>query len=164
MAKAKLKKKKGIKAKSKGPAKSAPKSRGKSSARQSRLAQIFNPAFNVKTTREAEKLGKNINIYSEKGYHITGSLRRPTFNAGLPGRDTRFIMAGTLGSRGTELNRGGKLEISSRAGVDAEKTDAFNMAFSSYLQGRRQAAVKMGDTTYQASFVKNNVMLKPVRT
>jgi len=38
------------------------------------------------------------------------------------------------------------------------------MAFSSYLQGRRQAAVKMGDTTYQASFVKNNVMLKPVRT
>jgi len=164
MAKAKLKKKKGIKAKSKGPAKSAPKSRGKSSARQSRLAQIFNPAFNVKTTREAEQLGKNANIYSERGYHITGSLRRPTFNAGLPGRDTRFIMAGTLGSRGTELNRGGKLEISSRAGVDREKTDAFNLAFGSYLQGRRQSAVKMEGTTYKADFVKNNVMLKPVRT
>tara|TARA_R100001129_G_scaffold114647_1_gene79203 strand:+ start:1020 stop:1526 length:507 start_codon:yes stop_codon:yes gene_type:complete len=168
MAKAKLKKKKDSKKSSvkKGVAKVSKgmRGRGKSRARQSRLAQIFNPAFNVKTTREAEKLGKNINIYSERGYHITGNLRRPTFNAGLPGRDTRFIMAGTLGSRGTNLNRGGKLEISSAGGVDREKTDAFNLAFSNYLQGRRQAAVKMGDTTYKASFVKNNVMLKPVRT
>tara|TARA_X000001388_G_scaffold9719_3_gene6019 strand:+ start:2491 stop:2985 length:495 start_codon:yes stop_codon:yes gene_type:complete len=164
MAKAKLKKKKGIKAKSKGPAKSAPKSRGKSSARQSRLAQIFNPSFNVKSTREAEQIGKNANVYSEPSYHVTGTLRRPTFNAGFASRGTTPLMQGTLGDRGTQLNRQGKLEISTRAGVDRDKTDSFNLAFSNYLQGRRQAVVKMSGTTYKASFAKDNVMLKPVRT
>ena len=164
MAKAKLKKKKGIKAKSKGPAKSAPKSRGKSRARTSRLAQIFNPAFNVKTTREAEQIGKNANIYDEPSYHVTGTLRRPTFNAGFARRGTTPLMQGDLGGRGTELNRDGKFEISTRAGVDREKTSSFNVAFSNYLQGRRQSAVKVRGTTYKASFVKDNVMLKAVRT
>ena len=170
MAKAKLKKKKNYKskAKAKAPAKSIAKSRGgrgKSSARQSRLAQIFNPSFNVKTTREAEKLGSAArNIYSEKGYHITGTAKSPTFNAGPPKKGVSTLISGNLGSRGTELNRDGKFEISSRAGVDVAKTNTFNRAFSNYLQGRRQSAVKVGDTTYKASFVKNNVMLKPVRT
>ena len=169
MAKAKLKKKKDSKKSSvkKGVAKvsKSMRGRGKSRARQSRLAQIFNPAFNVKTTREAEQLGGAArNIYSEPGYHITGDLRRPTFNAGPPRKGTRAIMTGNLGKRGTELNRDGKFEIASAGGVDREKTNAFNLAFSSYLQGRRQSAVKVGDTTYKASFVKNNVMLKPVRT
>lgn len=163
MAKAKLKKKKNYKSKAK--AKAPAKSVAKSSARQSRLAQIFNPAFNVKTTREAEQLGGAArNIYSEPGYHITGDLRRPTFNAGPPRRGTRALMTGNLGRRGTELNRDGKFEIAGVRGVDREKTDSFNLAFSNYLQGRRQSAVKVGDTTYKASFVKNNVMLKPVRT
>ena len=73
-------------------------------------------------------------------------------------------MTGNLGKRGTELNRDGKFEIASVRGVDREKTDAFNLAFSSYLQGRRQSAVQVGGKTYKASFVKDNVMLKPVLT
>tara|TARA_Y100001938_G_scaffold150767_1_gene243314 strand:- start:2670 stop:3176 length:507 start_codon:yes stop_codon:yes gene_type:complete len=168
MAKAKVKKKKDYKKSSvkKGITKASKgmRGRGKGSARQSRLAQIFNPAFNVKTTREAEKLGKNVNIYSEKGYHITGTTKRPTFNAGPPPKNVRAIMAGSLGGRGTQLNRQGKFEITSLKGVDRLKTDSFNLAFSNYLQGRRQSAVKVGDTTYKANFVKNNVMLKPVLT
>mgnify|MGYP003110879497 CR=1 FL=1 len=169
MAKAKLKKKKDSKKSSvkKGVAKVSKgmRGRGKSSARQSRLAQIFNPAFNVKTTREAEKLGGAArNIYSEKGYHITGDLRRPTFNAGPPPKGTLPLMQGNLGGRGTQLNRDGKFEISSIKGVNRAKTDAFNLAFSSYLQGRRQSAVQVGGKTYKASFVKDNVMLKPVLT
>ena len=73
-------------------------------------------------------------------------------------------MQGDLGGRGTSLNRDGKFEISTVKGVNRAKTDAFNLAFSNYLQGRRQSAVQVRGKTYKASFVKDNVMLKPVLT
>ena len=164
MAKAKLKKKKGIKAKSKGPAKSAAKSRGGKSARQSRLAQIFNPSFNVKTTREEEKVGKN--VLQESSFYISGDLRRPVYNTGFAPRGTRALLdiTGDIGDRGYLLNKEGKVEVSSRSGVDRRRTDIFNTAFSNYLGGRKQSAVKLRGKTYKADLVKENVFLKEVRT
>ena len=166
MAKAKVKKKKDSKKSSvkKGIAKVSKgiRGRGKSSARQSRLAQIFNPAFNVKTTREAEKVGKN--VLQENSFYITGNIRKPIYNAGTPPRNVLPLIGGSLGERGFEMNRQGKIEVSTRKGVDAGKTDVFNVAFSNYLRGRKQSGVKIKGKTYKADIVKDNVMLKPVLT